>query len=213
MKKLILGALATVAAIAPAQAAVTVTVVDGGAYTFGQSAGILNAVNFDALAVGTVVGGGGVVRSGSTPFVTAEPMGSDGSNYLQIGAGQTATFTSAVGKAFFGLYVGSIDAFNHITLFDTLGNQLATFDGTVFGQPGNGDQASPQNNRWVIFEDSAASLGSVQLFSDAQNAFEVDNVAFSNAVPEPATWGMMLVGFGAVGSAMRRRRVMKPSFV
>jgi hypothetical protein len=27
-----------------------------------------------------------------------------------------------------------------------------------------------------------------------------------NAVPEPATWAMMLVGFGMVGSAMRYRR-------
>ncbi|MCY7279726.1 MAG: cistern family PEP-CTERM protein [Sphingomonas bacterium] len=27
-----------------------------------------------------------------------------------------------------------------------------------------------------------------------------------NAVPEPATWAMMLLGFGAVGVAMRRRR-------
>ena len=26
------------------------------------------------------------------------------------------------------------------------------------------------------------------------------------AVPEPATWGMMLLGFGAIGFAMRRRR-------
>ena len=28
----------------------------------------------------------------------------------------------------------------------------------------------------------------------------------SSAVPEPATWGMMLVGFGVVGSALRRRK-------
>jgi hypothetical protein len=28
----------------------------------------------------------------------------------------------------------------------------------------------------------------------------------ANAVPEPATWAMMLLGFGAVGFAMRRRR-------
>ncbi len=28
----------------------------------------------------------------------------------------------------------------------------------------------------------------------------------TTAVPEPATWGMMLLGFGIVGSALRRRR-------
>ena len=28
----------------------------------------------------------------------------------------------------------------------------------------------------------------------------------SGAVPEPATWAMMLLGFGAVGVSMRRRR-------
>jgi hypothetical protein len=30
--------------------------------------------------------------------------------------------------------------------------------------------------------------------------------AAATAVPEPATWGMMLVGFGAIGFAMRRKR-------
>lgn len=32
-------------------------------------------------------------------------------------------------------------------------------------------------------------------------------VEYSNAVPEPATWAMMLLGFGAVGAGMRRRNV------
>jgi hypothetical protein len=32
----------------------------------------------------------------------------------------------------------------------------------------------------------------------------------STAVPEPGTWAMMLVGFGAVGFAMRRRRKEQP---
>ena len=34
----------------------------------------------------------------------------------------------------------------------------------------------------------------------------LDNVSLTAAVPEPTTWGMMIVGFGAVGAAMRRRR-------
>lgn len=35
----------------------------------------------------------------------------------------------------------------------------------------------------------------------------LDNVAIS-AVPEPATWAMLILGFGAVGYVTRRRRVM-----
>jgi hypothetical protein len=39
------------------------------------------------------------------------------------------------------------------------------------------------------------------------NASYGGNITFApNAVPEPATWAMMLVGFGMVGSAMRYRR-------
>jgi hypothetical protein len=31
-------------------------------------------------------------------------------------------------------------------------------------------------------------------------------IPVNNGVPEPATWAMMLVGFGGIGMAMRRRR-------
>ena len=38
--------------------------------------------------------------------------------------------------------------------------------------------------------------------------FELDNVALSaaSAVPEPATWAMMLLGFGLIGASLRTRR-------
>jgi hypothetical protein len=35
----------------------------------------------------------------------------------------------------------------------------------------------------------------------------IDNLTISAAVPEPATWLTMLVGFGLAGAALRRSRV------
>ena len=37
----------------------------------------------------------------------------------------------------------------------------------------------------------------------------LDNVSVTAAVPEPATWALMILGFGAVGGAMRRRQTVK----
>ena len=48
-------------------------------------------------------------------------------------------------------------------------------------------------------------------FSGSQ--YGVDNFTFDSvqaAVPEPATWAMMLLGFGAIGVARRRRRSKAP---
>jgi hypothetical protein len=36
--------------------------------------------------------------------------------------------------------------------------------------------------------------------------FAVNNVIVTGGVPEPATWAMMLVGFGGLGATLRRRR-------
>ncbi|WP_114226440.1 MULTISPECIES: PEPxxWA-CTERM sorting domain-containing protein [Sphingomonas] len=39
----------------------------------------------------------------------------------------------------------------------------------------------------------------------------LDNVSVTAAVPEPATWALMLIGFGAVGVSMRKRRAHIPA--
>ena len=49
-------------------------------------------------------------------------------------------------------------------------------------------------------------------FGGTVNQIGFDNITLGSAtpgagaVPEPGTWAMMLIGFGAVGFAMRRRR-------
>lgn len=43
-------------------------------------------------------------------------------------------------------------------------------------------------------------------FQNANNRFLVDNFTVVSAVPEPSAWAMMLLGFGGIGAAMRKRR-------
>jgi hypothetical protein len=56
---------------------------------------------------------------------------------------------------------------------------------------------------------SAIAAGESYLNIHTQNFTGGEIRGFLVAVPEPATWSMMLLGFGAIGLAMRRRR---PSF-
>jgi hypothetical protein len=52
-------------------------------------------------------------------------------------------------------------------------------------------------------------LGNEQLLADPPNIDGINAFTFpggGGAVPEPSTWAMMLLGFGAVGLAIRRRR-------
>ena len=66
----------------------------------------------------------------------------------------------------------------------------------------------------VQYANNIANISSV-VFTRIENSrgpalFPIDDVTFSlnavtGAVPEPATWGMMILGFGVMGVAVRRR--------
>ncbi|WP_293676580.1 PEPxxWA-CTERM sorting domain-containing protein [uncultured Phenylobacterium sp.] len=64
--------------------------------------------------------------------------------------------------------------------------------------------AAPLNVRYVT-----AFLTGSNRQVDFQNIGFTANVSAppSGAIPEPATWAMMILGFGAVGSTIRRRRL------
>lgn len=69
----------------------------------------------------------------------------------------------------------------------------------------------PSYTNWTGFSASGLSGVTIDTLSIELNAGEgyfqaIDNVQLS-AVPEPATWATMIVGFGLAGAALRRRRL------
>lgn len=133
----------------------------------------------------------------------AEPAG-DTSNYLSVLGGGNYQLLGDTAYTNVSLYWGSIDGYNHLDLLDRDGKSIATIEGSMIPSISNGDQSSGATNQRVNIASDAAFYG--LKFSSGGNSFEVDNVKFSGAVPEPASWALMLVGFGGMGATLRRRR-------
>jgi hypothetical protein len=139
-----------------------------------------------------------------TSNFSASPAG-DTTNYLSLLTNGTETLTFGGTRTSFGLYWGSIDAYNSISFYS--GNSLVKtyFGNTLAAHPplgSNGDQGSALTNAYVTFTD--LSFDRVVLFS-SQNSFELDNVSVGG-VPEPSTWAMMILGFFGIGFMAYRRK-------
>ena len=124
----------------------------------------------------------------------------DSTHYLTIPGGASATLTSNRALSNFSLYMGSPDTFNSIRFigdnydFTLTGGQIS--EGYV-GQSWDWGQR-------INFNFGGANVKQIVLMS-GQNSFEVDNFAAA-AVPEPASWALMIMGFGTAGAMIRRRR-------
>jgi hypothetical protein len=99
---------------------------------------------------------------------------------------------------------GSIDQYNLGKILGLDGAILASFTGAEL-PPGNGDQGSDATNRFVRFQFDAPTMVTGLEMGGNQYAFEIDNI--SGGVPEPATWALMILGFGGTGALLRRKRL------
>jgi len=205
INKYAVAAVLAVAMAAPSYAA-TIATTPGSAASFAPTAGLL--INFNGMTPApftlTNNGNSGIV-SGSLANQYAQPLFSDNTAYLAVRAGGLGTLQSSVAYNSVSFFIGSIDAYNTVSLLDTMGNVITSYTGSSFIIPADGDQTDPSTNRRVTLTRSGtdAAIGGIR-FQSSQNALEVDNVVF--AVPEPTTWAMMFVGFGMMGASMRYRR-------
>jgi len=132
---------------------------------------------------------------------------SDGDSYRDPGDYQSIAIRFADGFAAqltgLSLDVASAVSGVQLSFFDRAGNALATSavvqsaDSSLYGTPLG-------YSRYAVT--SANGIGGFSFTSPAQGNLIVDNIAAA-AVPEPAAWGLMILGLGAVGATMRRRRI------
>jgi hypothetical protein len=210
MKKIFfaLCAISAVALATPAIAAdlngVTITQPVSGTPDSAQIFGITNAT-LSTTQFGTEPSNGGaanVTFTGNTGFTIDNGFaqlitGSAGLTSLTINP--NALFTDM--KLAFSL-TGQGNFDSPVTVFYLLSNgTTGTLAGAVNGTGNNGN-----------FEIGITGglFDSITIASTGDHGFgAIKQVSFepvAGAVPEPATWAMMLLGFGAIGVSMRRRK-------
>ncbi len=125
------------------------------------------------------------------------PDGGDAGAYTIItrtGGGEMSAMTLAIGSGFFGCCG---------TFFYTVLDK-----GVIVGS-GSGPTIPTYQAGWVTGGFSGGNFDEVDLSVSigGEDAGAYDAIGVNTAgVPEPATWAMSIVGFGLLGSAIRRRK-------
>jgi hypothetical protein len=208
---------ATLSLSAPAQAAELVLDFEGvgnlnpvGNYYNGGAGGDYG-ISFSDNSLGLVdsdAGGSGNTSNEPSPetvlfFLTG------GSAIMNVTGGFDTGFSFFYSAPYF---TGTVNVYDQL---NGAGNIIGTLPLALTGDTCGGDP-NGNYNCWspigVNFSGTAYSVG----FGGTENYIVFDNITLGSAtpgtggVPEPATWAMMLMGFGGAGFALRRSRRSKP---
>ena len=209
----LLALLAPFALSVPAEAGVTVTPFGPGGVPLPSLTGLSSVATFDSIPQtpygdsvqtspnpatftdgGGSWSGSGIVMNnggGGSLGLYAEPY-NDTTNYMAVLSGQSETVVYGKTYSELGLYWGSIDTYNVLTLFNGASSVVVPIPPVA-----NGDQFAGDSNRYFVISGFDFNKA---VFSSNGNSFEFDNVAVGG-VPEPSTWMMLMLGFGGLGYA------------
>jgi len=122
-----------------------------------------------------------------------------GLNFFQGNGGSPGGYPPGAGPTTEGTLTFSYSmgptGLDNDTLFGACGNCLTAIGGNVPGGPFIFDK--------LIVEQTITSLNAPFLIDNAIFSYQLRDVAV--AVPEPATWLVLILGLGVIGTALRRR--------
>jgi hypothetical protein len=168
-----------------------------------------------AIALTTCIAGGATAANAATV-------------YTQLNQPALTTF----GTSDFGAIITSTGAFDHAFAFETFGlNDASSFIGTISLANGNKDidfssidldglffftkTSGDPSEHWDLSNAViGAGIHSINVHGNVVAAGPGQRAASYSGtlnlspvvVPEPATWGLMIMGFGGVGAMIRTRR-------
>jgi hypothetical protein len=161
------------------------TVLAAAAATLALSAGAANAVTY-------VFAGSWFVGQGPPAFPTAPATLSAVEAAALLFGGTAADYAiSTIDDNVANInFLAHVDQYGSATFITTSVAQNYKVDTGAAGYNVNGDTSA------YVFDHASPTTGVGRNF-----AFRISGV-----VPEPATWAMMIIGFGASGAMLRRRR-------
>jgi hypothetical protein len=153
---------------------------------------------------GSSCSGSGCVAGASTAVVTDNvgiPNKIEFDDTNTSAGTQTAYFNFFVDPTMLGTFSATVATYpvSTVTLLELLTGGTSTVAGTTLLTSTPGTQLTWGNltpNTWYTFRYTASMA----------TGGDISGTASFYPVPEPSTWALMLLGFGGIGMAMRRRR-------
>lgn len=234
MLRIILSGAALAALTVPATAGIVVSVEAPGVTNTTQSFHESGVETFDSFAAGNYTSlvtsfGGTSSYTGtySDPNAGAQVHVSDNwgdstgtGNYI-VALGKNETFRLDLNKSanYYGFWLSALSSGNVLEFYsgstqlakytynDFLGIINDTGIGSQYVGSPVGQQTQSEYFAFMNFNFTDGDSYDAVVFSNTgSDGFESDNHTIGNNVPEPATWALMISGFGLVGFAARRRR-------
>lgn len=192
---------------------------------------------FDAMSgwagAGNIFSGpiSGTITNGGFNIYGANVYGGAGGtgNFATVYNSTTIKLSQAVNYA--GLWASAIDG----DFSNSLGNTVSLYSGDTllgsfalmpllsgvsnayYGNPNGNFSGMDAGEPYAFFNfDSTTAFDRIDITQNGGGGFELDNVTIGNsagAVPEPASWALMIIGFGVTGALLRSSRRSKSTML